>query len=412
MRPRIFERVSRGVLVAVALGVGAATAYVLSGGRIEGNTRADAKTLPASAAVKDDTVSVGSDQMHQLDIAKVDLSSFLPTKAAIGQIAFNEDASTTVLTPYSGRVTRLFARVGDEVKRGDPMFEIDSPEVVQAQTDLMAASQALEKIKSQLHFSKRTLERQSSLYADKATSLRELEQARTDHAAAEADVRTAEAAVTAARNRLRVLVGRTAAEVERVERDRSIDPLVTVNAPIDGTVISRKVGPGQFVRSDSGEPLFAIADLSVMWLKANVPESDIPHIRVGQAIEVKVTAVPDRTFNARITAIGAASDSATRRVMVRSEIPNPDGRLKAEMFATFKIFLDQGEPSLSVPTNAVIWEGNRPVVWVERKPLAFERRPITVGSEQSGRTQVLAGLKHGEMVVARGAIFLDNEWRK
>ena len=145
----------------------------------------------------------------------------------------------------------------------------------------------------------------------------------------------------------------------RVERERLINPLITINAPIDGTVIARKVGPGQYVRSDSGDPLYSISNLSTMWLKANVPENDIPLVRVGQEIEVRVAAVPDRVFKARVIAIGAASDSATRRVSVRSEIPNPDGALKSEMFATFKIATGDGESSPGVPTDAVIWEGER-----------------------------------------------------
>jgi cobalt-zinc-cadmium efflux system membrane fusion protein len=200
--------------------------------------------------------------------------------------------------------------------------------------------------------------------------------------------------------------------VGRVERERLINPLITINTPIDGTVIGRKVGPGQYVRSDSGDALYSISNLSVMWLKANVPENDIPLIRVGQEIEVRVAAVPDRSFKARVIAIGAASDSTTRRVSVRSEIPNPDAALKSEMFATFKIATGEGELSPGVPTEAVIWDGDVATVWVEREPMLFQRRKVKIGLEQDGRLQVREGLKPGELVVGRGAIFVDNEWRQ
>lgn len=359
-----------------------------------------------------DTVRVTPDQMHQLEIVKVELCSFRLYKPAIGQIAFNEDASTVVLTPFSGRVTRLIAKIGDDVKRGDALFEIDSPEVVQTQTDLIAAVQGLEKSRHQLALAKRVLDRQTGLFADKATSQRELDQARTDYASAETDLRTAEGTLAAARNRLRVLVGRSDEEVARVERERLIDPLIAINAPIEGTVIARKVGPGQYVRSDSGDSLYAISNLSTMWLKANVPENDIPLVRVGQEIEVRVAAVPDRAFKARVIAIGAASDSTTRRVSVRSEIPNPDGALKSEMFATFKIATGSGETSPGVPTEAVIWEGDLATVWVEIEPMLFRRRKVRIGLEQDGRLQVREGLNPGELVVGRGAIFVDNEWRQ
>jgi len=359
-----------------------------------------------------DTVRVTPDQMHQLEIVRVELCSFRLYKPAIGQIAFNEDASTVVLTPFSGRVTRLIAKIGDEVKQGDALFEIDSPEVVQTQTDLIAAVQGLEKSKHQLALAKRVLDRQTGLFADKATSLRELDQARVDYASAETDLRTAEGTLAAARNRLRVLVGRSEEEVARVESERLIDPLIAINAPIAGTVIARKVGPGQYVRSDSGDSLYAISNLSTMWLKANVPENDIPLVRVGHEIEVRVAAVPDRVFKARVIAIGAASDSTTRRVSVRSEIPNPDGALKSEMFATFKIATGSGETSPGVPTEAVIWEGDLATVWVEIEPMLFRRRKVKIGLEQDGRLQVREGLNPGELVVGRGAIFVDNEWRQ
>ncbi len=166
------------------------------------------------------------------------------------------------------------------------------------------------------------------------------------------------------------------------------------------------------MRSDAGDPLYSIADLSTMWLKANVPENDIPLVRVGQEIEVTVTALPDRVFKAHVTAIGASSDASTRRVVVRSEIPNPDGALKAEMFATFTISTGAGQPSPSVPVDAVIWEGDQAVVWVERKPMMFQRRKVKVGLEQDGHVQIRDGLKVGDQVVARGAIFVDNEWRQ
>jgi membrane fusion protein, heavy metal efflux system len=351
-------------------------------------------------------VRVAADRMHRLTIVDVELCSFHLQKSAIGQIAFNEDASTAVLTPFSGRVTRLIARIGDEVKRGDPLFEIDSPEVVQAQTDLIAAVQALEKSKSQLALARSVADRQAGLYAAKATSQRELEQARTDQTSAETDVKTAEGILTAARNRLRVL-GRSEAEVARVERERSIDPLITVNAPIDGTVIARKVGPGQYVRSDSGDLLYSISNLTTMWVKASVPESDVLLVRLGQEIEVRVAAVPDRVFKARVIAVGAASDPATRRVLVRSEIPNPDGALKAEMFATFRIVTGDGELTPGVATEAVIRDGDVATVWVQREPMLFERRRVNLGLEEDGRLQVREGLKPGERVVGRGAVLLD-----
>ena len=156
---------------------------------------------------------------------------------------------------------------------------------------------------------------------------RDAEQARNDQAAAESDFKTARRhAALGAQSPARDHRTRPGGGRPRGARARSSIRWSPINSPIDGTVIARKVGPGQYVRSDAGDPLYAIADLSTMWLKANVPEMDIALVRVGQEIEVKVTALPDRVFKARIIAIGAASDASTRRVVVRSEIPNPGPR--------------------------------------------------------------------------------------
>jgi cobalt-zinc-cadmium efflux system membrane fusion protein len=404
LKPRVFA--SAGMLA-----VAAACALLLAVPRLVALDIATANvTLPAKQK-SPDLVRVGVDQVHQLAVVPVVTDQFRIQKMAIGQIAFNEDASTIVLTPFSGRVTRLIAKVGDDVKRGDPLFEIDSPEVVQAQTDLIAALHGLEKSRSALALAQRTLDRQTGLLKDKATSMREVDSARNDFAAAESDLATAQGTLTAARNKLRVIVGRDRGEVERLERERSVNPLITINAPIDGTVIARKVGPGQYVRSDAADSLYGIADLTTMWLKANVPENDIASVQVGQEIEVRVNALPDKVYKARIVAIGAASDSATRRVMVRSELPNPDRRLKSEMFASFKITVSGGEPLPVVPVEAVVRDGETSVVWVEREPLLFSRRKIKLGLERDGRVQVLEGVKAGEQVVGRGAVFVDNESR-
>jgi cobalt-zinc-cadmium efflux system membrane fusion protein len=316
-----------------------------------------------------------------------------------------------VLTPFSGRVTRLIAKWETRVKRGDPLFEIDSPEVVQGadRSDRGAARDHQGQGAGRARQAR--VRPPDRLLADKATSMREVDQARNDFAAAESDLATAQGTLTAARNRLRVIVGRDQGEVERLERERVVNPLITINAPIDGTVIGRKVGPGQYVRSDAADSLYSIADLSTMWLKAAVPESEIVHVRVGQEIEVRLTALPDRVIKARISAVGAASDSATRRVTVRSEIPNPDRVLKSEMFASFKITTNGGEPCAVVPAAAVIRDGEQASVWVQRAPLMFQRRKVKVGLERDGLVQVLDGITAGEQVVGRGAVFVDNESR-
>jgi membrane fusion protein, heavy metal efflux system len=358
-----------------------------------------------------DFIRVVPDQMHQLQVVKVESRAFRTQRSAIGQIGYNEDASTIVLTPFSGRVTRLIAKLGDRVKKGDPMLEIDSPEQLVPQNEFIAAQAAKRKASSQHNLAEIAEKRVRDLHEGKAAPSKDLQQAEAQLASAEHDLRSAESTFEAARVRLRIL-GRTEAEISKLEQDGMLNRVTTITAPIGGTVVARKVGPGQYVKADSNEALYTIADLSTMWLKAQIFEQDIAQVRVGQEIEARVSAVPNRVFKARIDTINSASDLTTRRVVARSEIENPDGVLKSEMFGTFKISIDEPTRSPAVPTDAVIREGDTATVWIETEPLLFKRRPVEIGIQQDGLTQIRSGLDAGEKVLARGAIFVDNEWRQ
>ena len=368
--------------------------------------------LQLQARSGDETIKVSEMQLRSVSMEAVEARRFRPQKFAIGQLAFNEDTSTVVFPPFAGRVTKVLGKMGDEVDANTPLFEIDSPEVVQMQTEFIAALNAAEKARAQKLLTKRVLDRQTTLVSERAAAMRELDQAQADHAAAEADLRTAEGAVAAARNRIRVLVGRSDAELERIERERVIDPIVLVRSPIAGQIVTRKVGQGQLVRPDAGEPLYGVADLSTMWLRAAISENDIASVRVGQELEVRIDAVPKKLFSAKITAIGAASDALTHRVMVRSELANPDRILRPEMFASFRIFVSEGQMLPSIRIESVIREGDRTFVYVEVKKQEFQRRTVVLGPEDNGWVAVHEGLKIGESVVGRGAIFIDNEWKQ
>jgi membrane fusion protein, heavy metal efflux system len=360
---------------------------------------------------KDDSVRVTADQMHQLGVVKVEPRPFRLEKFAVGQIAYNEDASTAVLAPFAGRVTRLIARLGERVRQGAPLLEVDSSEVVQPQNDLLAAVAATNKARAKLSLTTLNEARSKGLYEGKAGALKDWQQSQAELDGAQNDLRAAETSVDAARNRLRIL-GLTPQEIADLEEKGRIKRSVPIISPIAGTVVARKVGPGQYVRNDPPDQLYVVADLSTMWLKAFVPEIDIPFIRVGQDIEVRVTALPGRTFAARVTHIGAVFEATTRRIEVRSEVANPEGALKAEMFASFKITTADSVMALAVPIDSVIREGDVATVWVQREPLLFERRSVRIGIEQDGQVQIRDGLAPGELAVARGAIFLDNQWHQ
>lgn len=370
-----------------------------------------AAAIAMVAGKSGDRVRVIPDQMHQIGLAKVEPHLFRVRKTAIGQIGYDEDATTVVSSPFSGRVVRLVARLGETVAAGAPLVEIDSPDVLPPQNDHVAAVSALAKARSQLELARTAESRSRGLYEQKAGALKEWQQAQAQLVAAENDVRAAETAVEATRQRLRI-IGRSDAEIGELAARGVTSRLVVIRAPIAGTVTARKVAPGQHVRGELSEPLYALSDLSTMWLKALLPEADLAAVTAGDRIEVTVSALPGRTYEAQVAVIGAVSDPTTHRVVVRATLPNRDRALKAEMFATVRIDTAVVRTAPAVPTRAVIREGVRDVVWVETEPLVFQRRAVVLGVEQDGLFEIREGLALGDTVVGVGAIFIENEWQQ
>jgi cobalt-zinc-cadmium efflux system membrane fusion protein len=172
-------------------------------------------------------------------------------------------------------------------------------------------------------------------------------------------------------------------------------------------VVDRQVGPGQFLQSGSGTPVFTIADPSSVWLLANVREADAGQVQLGQLVEVHVLAYPKRVFKARVTYIAALVDAVTHRLPVRAEIDNRDGALKPEMFANFKILTSEATESAAVPEAAVVYEGEAAHVWVLAGDGLLSYRAIHTGRSNDGLVEVLDGLKPGEQVVTKGGLFID-----
>lgn len=349
-------------------------------------------------------------EMRALRIDAMQLRDFRAERVAEGRIAYDEDRSTPVFSPYNGRVVRVVARLGDPVQAGDTLFEVETTDLAGAANDLLSAADTAGKARNTLDQARREEQRQSSLFSARAASQRDVEQARVATLAAISDQRTAEATLAAARDKLRVL-GRTPGQISRIEETRKVDALVPVTAPIGGTVVQRRVGPGQWLSTGAGDPVFTIADLSTMWLVAAVRELDAPLIRVGQQVEVTVGALPGRSFDARITTVGAGLDPGTRRLTVRAEVQDPDHLLKPEMFANFRISVGEGEQGVGVPVNAVIYRGPEASVWVALDGNRFILRRITPGIRAGDMLEVRDGLKPGERVVTGGALFIDRAAR-
>jgi membrane fusion protein, heavy metal efflux system len=346
---------------------------------------------PAAAPSPPGTFRATPQQLKTFTVETVQTHAFVSEELTEGKIGVNGDRATPVISPYSGRVTRVIAGLGDTVKAGAPLATVEASEFVQAQNDLKVAA-------AQVKLARINETRKHALYDAKGGSLQDWQQA-------QADLASAETALNAVRNRLQIF-GRTEVDIANLESLQAMNPVATIVAPIAGVVVDRQVGPGQYLQA-GGTPVFTIADPSSVWLLANVREADSGSVKLGQPVEVRVLAYPKRVFKARVTYVAAVVDAVTHRLPVRAEIENHDLALKPEMFATFRILTSGATESPAVPSAAVVYEGAAAHVWVVAGDGLVAYRAIHTGRSDDGLVEVLDGLQAGERIVTKGGLFID-----
>src|ERR1051326_5202394 len=341
-----------------------------------------------------DSIDLSDAQLTSVKVEPVEARDFPVEKEAIGSIDFNEDMAVQVFTPYQGRIIALYAQVGDDVKKGQTLFTIDSPDLLQAESTLIAAAGVAE-------LTTRNLARQRDLYTTHAVSQHDLEKAVSDQQTAEGNLR-------AARNVMR-LFGKTDAEVDNVVKQHVADSALVVPSPLDGRITARNAAPGLYVQPGNAPAPYTVANIDTMWMLANVAETDSPAFRVGQNERVVIAAFPGRVFDGAVTTIGASVDAGTRRVLVRSEIKDPGHELRAGMFASFTISVGDPVRAPAIAAAGVVREGDGTMtVWVTADRRHFTRRTVRIGQERDGYRQMLDGVKVGELVATDGALFLSN----
>jgi membrane fusion protein, heavy metal efflux system len=385
-----------GVVVAAVLAYGAWHWIGATKPELETATRANAapSDAPGVLAQERDSVDLSDAQLAYVKVEPVEEREFPVEKEAVGSIDFDQDMAVQVFTPYQGRIIALYAAVGDDVKKGQTLFTIDSPDLLQAESTLIAAAGVLE-------LTTRNLARLRELYTTRAISQRDLDQATSDQQTAEGNLR-------AGRDSVR-LFGKTDADIDRIIAQRSADPTLVVPSPINGRITARNAAPGLFVQPGNAPAPFIVADIDTMWMLAEVAEVDSPAFRVGQEVRVTLAAFPGRVFDGKITTIGASVDANTRRVMVRSVISDPGHELRAGMFANFVISVGPPLRTPGVPAGSVVREGDGTMtVWITADRRRFVRRTVNIGEHHGGYRQILEGVQVGELVATEGALFLSN----
>ncbi|WP_334388567.1 efflux RND transporter periplasmic adaptor subunit [Bradyrhizobium sp. AZCC 2262] len=341
-----------------------------------------------------------------LTIQPVTERGFRSENVTEGKIAIDEDRSTPVFSPYAGRVTRLLVRPGDQVVKGQPLFVIEAADNVQAQSDFIAAMSAMNKAKSALDLAQLQGTRAKDLFEGKAVPLKDYQQSQATLIQAQNDMRASQTAMEAARNKLRIL-GLTDEDIATFQEKGRINPEITIFAPLAGTVVQRKIGPGQYVNAGASDPVYVIGDLSTVWMTAFVRESDCANVAVGQEVTFNVLALPGRPLSARLNYVATAIDPATRRLLVRATIDNKDFVLKPEMFANVTIYSAGDRPAVGVPKQALIYEGDQVRIWVAHPDKTIELRQIKPGLTNGDLVEVVGNLKPGEHIVTKGALFID-----
>ena len=289
-----------------------------------------------------------------------------------------------ILPPLAGRITQLNVQLGQRVEQHQPLAVLDSPDLQTAYADYGRG-------RVQLANSQLNRDRLRSLGARGGIAEKDIQQAETDFLTAEAEYQRAEA-------RLRQI----GVDPEATETSR----ILTMLAPISGSVIDLTVAPGAYW-NDPTAPLMTLADLSSVWVTANVPEKDTSRVAQGQSVDVILTAYQSETFKGQVLFVSDVLDADTRRVKVRIAFENPGTRLKPGMFANATFFAPK-QVAPTVPASALVLKDDTNQVFVEVAPWTFEARPVEIGFQQDAQVMIRSGLRAGDRVIIKGGVLLND----
>ena len=308
-----------------------------------------------------------------------------------GRIEVDEQRVTRIGSSVTGRITELEAIIGQDVKKGQELARLSSTELSATQLEFLKSySQAL--------LAERAAQRAKQLYDADVISLAELQRRQSELTQAEAEV-------SAARDQLRVL-GMPDPAILRLAGTRQVTSISTVNASISGTVIERNGTLGQVVQP--ADTIYVVADLSSVWLVADVPEQSAASLRLGESIEAEVAALPGKRISGQLSFVAATVNPETRTVRVRMDVPNPGREYKPAMLATVLV---KGSPQRVkvVPSEAIVRVDNKDHVFVQTASGSFRLREVVLGPEIEGQRVLRSGLRDAEEIVVQGAFHLNNE---
>ena len=373
------------------------------------------KTPPATSATAKSSPAPASAASNAIVTEIVSPQSIAGVIPATGKILIPENHVAVIGPVNEGRIVRLYAGQGTRVRKGQKLADLESADIDQAEADYLKAladyENAVRSSAAEVKLAQESYDRNKLLYEQKITAGKNLQSAEHDlevaKAAGESSVNGTKAALTAARRHLLIL-GINEATIDSLAKKTDLAATFSLNSPIDGIVVERNATVGASVGTDAN--VFKIIDLSQVWIDANVFEKDLQRVKTGQEVKLTVPAFPQTTFTGRVIFVDSVVDPDTRTVKVRTEVANPDGRLKPDMFANVQIVTDVNRAAISIPQSAVLNDEGKSIVFVAEGD-GYKKRQVQPGIQNNDRVEIVDGLNAGDKVVVKGNYLLLEQSR-
>ncbi len=337
----------------------------------------------APRAADEIVLKAGSPQLTSLKVEPVVEIPVPVTEPLHGKIVLDENRTARIFSPVAGRALTIRAQLGERVKAGQPLLEMDSPDVGGAVADARKAQ-------ADMQLKQQALERNRMLVEGGVLARKEVEVSQADWASAHAES------------------ARASARLKNLGVSTTANDRYALRAPLSGVVVERKINPGTEIRPDAAAPLFVITDPDHLWASIDLPERDLSRISQGQKLSIQVDAYPDEVFDGEVKTIGIMVDPTTRRIPVRCDVVSR-GKLRPEMYARITPLDTSAHRVIRLPNSALITEGLYSYVFVEERPLHFKKRKVTLDLQRREYATVKQGLRAGERVVVGGAILLNSD---
>jgi cobalt-zinc-cadmium efflux system membrane fusion protein len=366
-------------------------ALALAGCNSKSSEQASQMTSFSAKATKSATpqlFTIPQNQTAHIQVITVEPTKLTRTLRLTGSVAYNAFKTTPVISQVGGPVSRILVVPGQQVKVGQPMLEVSSPDYSQLLDAYLKAADSS-------RLAEKNYTRAQDLYQHHAIAERDLDQAESDRNQAKADLNAAEQG-------MKILGIKNPADLAKAQSSAQIPVL----APISGEVVERLVSPGQVLQAGQTQA-FTITDLSTVWVLANVYQADLASIRSGDAVTVQTDAYPG-SFHGTISYVSPALDPNTRTLQARIVVDNPGEKLKRDMYCTVDVTAGKVANAIVLPDSSILRDdNNQPFVYVATNADQFGRRDVEIGQSENGKTQILKGISAGEKVVGDGSLFLQ-----